>query len=149
MGLPSFQLLVSPLLAPSLTALVLNFEAVIRNMYNMGTEPASPFHLPPPGGDVDRATSLIAIYWIEVFLATLIISFRMVARHLKKNYGADDWLMIVTLVRSFETPKKALLKSHPKFMQIALASFVTKYALIGGTRYMYYLSPQQMTEILK
>lgn len=34
-------------------------------------------------------------------------------------------------------------------MQITLAGFVTKYALIGGTKHLYYLQPQQMTEILK
>ena len=34
-------------------------------------------------------------------------------------------------------------------MQIALAGFVTKYALIGGTKHLYYLESQEVTEILK
>ncbi|CAI6336589.1 unnamed protein product [Periconia digitata] len=86
----------------------------------------------PAGGDVDRVAPFLAIYWVEVFFAILIVCLRMWARHVIRNFGPDDWVMLFTL-----------------FMQIVLAGFVTRYALIGGTKHLYYLKPEEMTEILR
>jgi hypothetical protein len=65
----------------------------------MATETAPPSRPPPPpGGDVDRAAPLMAIYWAEAVVATVIVSLRMYARYINKSYGADDWVMLLTLV---------------------------------------------------
>ncbi|PSN71464.1 hypothetical protein BS50DRAFT_618472 [Corynespora cassiicola Philippines] len=102
-------------------------------MSDKSTAPPPPPPLAvPDGGDENRAASLVAIYWVEGFLAITIVSLRMYARYLTKNYGWDDWTMVITL-----------------FFQIVLAAFVTTYAMAGGTRHLYYLKPNDMFEVLK
>ena len=64
----------------------------------------------PAGGDVDRAGKLIAIYWAEMFFAILIVALRFYARGMNRNVGADDWMMLVTLVS--QTQLSTRLKTH-------------------------------------
>jgi len=65
----------------------------------MVAPPPPPPMAKPDGGDVNRAAGLIAIYWAEMFVAITIVSLRMYARKITKNYGWDDWMMLITLVR--------------------------------------------------
>lgn len=102
----------------------------------------------PAGGDVDRAGKLIAIYWAEMFFAILIVALRFYARGMNRNVGADDWMMLVTLVSQHSCQHGSKL-TFRQFFQLTLAAFVTKYALIGGTRHLYYLPPTSMQEVLK
>lgn len=60
--------------------------------------PPSP---PPPGGDQDRGPSLIGMFWTECALAMIIVGFRFYARISMRNLGADDWMMLLTVVCPF------------------------------------------------
>ena len=109
---------------------------------------SAPGTSPPPGGDQNRAGPLIAIYWAEMFVAITIVSLRMYARYMTKNIGADDWLIVVTLV-CFCKYCISVFWLQFQFFQVTLAAFVTHYALIGGTRHLYYLTPPEIEQVLK
>ena len=54
----------------------------------------------PPGGDIDRGASLIAMFTVEVVIASLFVAVRFWARLSIHGVGTDDWWMLVTNVCS-------------------------------------------------
>ena len=46
----------------------------------------------------NRGTAAIAVYWAMGIIAIIVISLRFYARVALRSLGADDWLMLVTLV---------------------------------------------------
>lgn len=58
--------------------------------------PAMPL---PPGGDVNRAPTLIAVTWVECSLSTIVVALRFYCRvRITRNVWWDDWVILITLV---------------------------------------------------
>lgn len=55
---------------------------------------------PPAGGDQNRGPALVAIYWAEASFAILAVALRIYGRKLINGFGADDYMMVFTLVRT-------------------------------------------------
>lgn len=55
---------------------------------------------PPAGGDQNRGPALVAIYWAETSFAILAVALRLYGRKLINGFGADDYMMVFTLVRT-------------------------------------------------
>jgi hypothetical protein len=55
---------------------------------------------PPPDGDRDRGPLIVGILWAQAGIATIIVFMRLYARFMIHTTGWDDWLMVVTLVRT-------------------------------------------------
>lgn len=54
---------------------------------------------PPPEGDQNRGPALLAMFWTETAISIIILGMRMWSRHKLKNFGIDDWVMGLTVVR--------------------------------------------------
>lgn len=46
----------------------------------------------------DRGPQMIAIFWVEAAFAILVVALRIWGRMLLKQVGADDYVMVFTLV---------------------------------------------------
>ena len=46
----------------------------------------------------DRGPQMIAIFWVEAAIAILVVALRIWGRMLLKQVGADDYVMVFTLV---------------------------------------------------
>jgi hypothetical protein len=55
----------------------------------------------PPGGYDDRGPQMIAIYWIEASIAIVVVALRIWGRVVLRQVGADDYVMLFTLVSYF------------------------------------------------
>ncbi|PWY85558.1 integral membrane protein [Aspergillus eucalypticola CBS 122712] len=87
---------------------------------------------PPAGGDQNRGPALVAIYWAETSFAILAVALRLYGRKLINGFGADDYMMVFTLL-----------------LFITLAAFVTYLADKGGCRHLYYLTTDQQLLVVK
>lgn len=54
----------------------------------------------PPDGDQNRGPALTAIFWTECAFAMAIMTLRLYARLKIRALGADDWMMLLTVVGS-------------------------------------------------
>lgn len=52
----------------------------------------------PTDGDQDRGPSLIAIFWAESAVASVVIALRISGRIMIRKLGYDDYMMLFTLV---------------------------------------------------
>ncbi|KAF7885516.1 uncharacterized protein EAF02_004025 [Botrytis sinoallii] len=93
---------------------------------------SSPGYPKPADGDQDRGGAVIAVYWSIAAVAMLVVGLRFYSRRLVRAIGADDWLMLISLI-----------------FQVTLSCFCTYEATIGGFKHLYYLSPSQLTETIK
>lgn len=59
---------------------------------------SAPAYPKPVDGDQDRGGAVIAVYWSITAVAMLVVGLRFYARRLVHATGADDWLMLVSLV---------------------------------------------------
>ena len=112
---------------------------------------SAPLGPPPAGGDQDRGASLIAMFWTECILAIIILGLRLYARISMRNLGADDWMMLLTVVSQLLL-LKTLLKNYVDCLQLLfliMTCFVTYLASIGGSRHLYYLTPDQAMQTVK
>jgi hypothetical protein len=58
----------------------------------------------PPGGDVNRGGSLLAILWVTAGLAVLFVLSRLYVRLvIIKWHWWDDYLIVVSIVRSLNS----------------------------------------------
>ena len=64
----------------------------------MSASPGLPIPV-PLGGDQDRGPSLVGLYWTECALSMIIVGLRFYARISIRGLGADDWMMLSTVVR--------------------------------------------------
>jgi len=46
----------------------------------------------------DRGPAAVAVYWTQIGIATVVVAARFYTRRRMRLTGADDWLMLVTLV---------------------------------------------------
>ena len=53
----------------------------------------------PPGGDLNRGASLMAMFWTEVPIAMAFVAMRIYSRLKLRSVGYDDWMIVITLVR--------------------------------------------------
>lgn len=65
---------------------------------------SAPLGPPPAGGDQDRGPRLIGMFWTECVLAMIILGLRFHARISMRNLGADDWMMLITVVSQIQLP---------------------------------------------
>ncbi|KAM0800903.1 hypothetical protein BDR22DRAFT_907498 [Usnea florida] len=93
---------------------------------------SAPLGPPPVGGDQDRGSDLMAMLWTECVLAMIIVALRFYARIKMRNLGADDWMMLITVV-----------------LFLIMTCFTTHLASIGGCRHLYYLTPEQALKAVK
>ncbi|MCJ1268754.1 hypothetical protein MMC22_008642 [Lobaria immixta] len=84
----------------------------------------------PP--DEDRGPQLIAMYWTECTIVTIVVALRFYSRIRIKGLGLDDWTMLFTLA-----------------LTLVFASLATLLAARGGTRYLYYLQVSDISFDLK
>ncbi|KAL7621418.1 hypothetical protein AAE478_008740 [Parahypoxylon ruwenzoriense] len=84
----------------------------------------------PP--DIDRGPRLMAMFWTWTGLASMLLTLRFYARYKIHALGWDDWMMLITVV-----------------LFIITTCFVTYMSSIGGSRHVYYLSPEQRLEAVK
>lgn len=54
---------------------------------------------PPPDGDVNRGPTLIAIFWTEIGVSIIFVMLRFYTRLRMGRLGADDWTILITMVR--------------------------------------------------
>ena len=59
---------------------------------------SAPLDPPPVGCDQDRGPQLIGMFWTECVLAIIILGLRFYAKISMRNLGADDWMMLITVV---------------------------------------------------
>ena len=55
---------------------------------------------PPPGGDRDRGSIVLAVYWTFFAIELTVVSLRLYARLKIRAIGLDDWIMAFTMVRN-------------------------------------------------
>lgn len=48
----------------------------------------------------DRGPMLLALWWTEAAVATVVVGLRFYTRYLMRGIVAEDWLMLFALVRS-------------------------------------------------
>jgi hypothetical protein len=53
---------------------------------------------PPAGGDQDRGPYVVAIFWAMVAVLVVVVSMRLWGRYMIGKTGADDWMMVFTVV---------------------------------------------------
>lgn len=53
---------------------------------------------PPVDDDHNRGPALMAVFWIQCGIAIVFVSLRCYARHLIRNLGKDDWIMVAAAV---------------------------------------------------
>lgn len=61
---------------------------------------------PPPGGDYDKGPRITGIAWAEAVMCIAAVAARFWGRIIIHSISWDDWLMLVTLVRSSASEKK-------------------------------------------
>ena len=55
--------------------------------------------------DPSRGPAILAVTWAECAVAFLLVSLRVFARgYLIRNFGMDDWVIIIAMVRQFPVP---------------------------------------------
>ncbi|CAG8953110.1 hypothetical protein HYFRA_00003307 [Hymenoscyphus fraxineus] len=94
--------------------------------------PGIPPLMPLDGGDQDRGPQLMAMFWTEAIIGLLLVTLRVHVRYSIRGLGVDDWLMILTVI-----------------LFMVMTAFVTKLALIGGARHVFYLTPDQIMNATK
>lgn len=111
---------------------------------------APPDTPPPPGGDRDRGPAIIALFWTQCVIVLIFVSLRFYARTMVKNVGADDWVMLFTMVihhsSRFDQTNDV---DKMKILFFATSGFATSLCLHGGMRHLYYLSPEQISTVTK
>ena len=53
---------------------------------------------PPEGGDYDRGPYAVTFFWVTVGLSVAVVALRFIGRRMIRSTGADDWMMLLTLV---------------------------------------------------
>lgn len=113
---------------------------------------------PPPGGYEDRGPQMIAIYWIEAAIAILVVTLRIWGRVVIRQVGADDYVMIFTLVgflhfvdclKAWCQPPKNIPDTQLQILFLILASISTYYASIGGLRHLFDLTADQQSQVIR
>ena len=66
---------------------------------------SAPLGPSPVGGDQDRGSDIMAMLWTECVLAMIIVALRFYARIKMRNPGADDWMMLITVVSQVYLPE--------------------------------------------
>ena len=101
--------------------------------------------LPP---NESRGPSLIATQWITVSVASLFVCLRIYTRaFLRKVAGADDWTIVVALVRLIygtQSPANRILQGF-SLAQALLTVFQVEN---GFGRHIEYLQPDQISNVL-
>ena len=96
---------------------------------------------------------MITIYWIEAAIAILVVTLRIWGRVVIRQVGADDYVMIFTLVgflhfvdclKACCQPPKNMPDTQLQILFLILASISTYYASIGGLRHLFDLTADQL-----
>ncbi|KAI9882289.1 MAG: hypothetical protein M1823_005967 [Watsoniomyces obsoletus] len=87
---------------------------------------------PPPGGDVDRASTYIAVCWTGIGITLAAVILRCHSRIMVKALNWDDYWMVITEV-----------------LVIVSTILTTVIAAKGGFRHLYYLDPNEIPLLLK
>ena len=96
----------------------------------MSTAPLTPQKPLPP--NVDRASQLLACFWVPFPFTVLLLTCRFYVRAIRHTTGIDDWLMLLGWT----------------FYAIALG-FESALVKRGSTRHIVYISPSHQTWITK
>ncbi|RHZ70902.1 hypothetical protein CDV55_106844 [Aspergillus turcosus] len=105
---------------------------------------------PPPGGDRDRGPLIVGILWAQAGIATVIVFLRLYARFMIHTTGWDDWLMVVTLVRTTNDDhigRRELMGQQVIF--IGSIIIITLQDSVGGYRHAYYLEENALMRALE
>ncbi|MCJ1266413.1 hypothetical protein MMC22_006298 [Lobaria immixta] len=80
----------------------------------------------------NRGPQLLAMYWTECTVVTIIVALRFYCRIKIKGLGLDDWTVLFTTVLS-----------------LVLAGLATLAVAHGGARHLYYLQASDISSVLK
>lgn len=106
----------------------------------------------PSGGDQDRGSALIAVYWVFLVVALTITLLRIYARRMIKSIGRDDYVMAFTMENLYQESQAAIRPAdfEPfKLIFSILTAITTVLALRGGTKHTIYLSPAQLSTVVR
>ena len=103
-----------------------------------------------PDGSKDRGPATVAFFWALGLVAVIITFGRFYARSIIRATGADDWWMLITLVR-FRTYGLSLLVPWPdpagKIGFLVISGVVTYSASLGGFRHSIYVDPHNIPQV--
>lgn len=96
----------------------------------------------------DRGPAAVAIYWIQIGIASIVVAARFYIRKRMTLTGPDDWLMLVTLV-SFAIHTMAKPCSHWCYQILfgTIASVVTWDSTLGGFCHLPDVPVQRITKV--
>nr|UZP47900.1 putative integral membrane protein [Cladonia uncialis subsp. uncialis] len=86
----------------------------------------------PPGGNEDRASAILAVFWAPYPFTFIVICARLFVRQRIKNLGLDDYAMFLSWILYT--------------ISISLASYCMVH---GGARHLFYLTPPEISTALK
>ena len=103
----------------------------------------------PSGGIQNRASTILAIFWVPYPILVILIAARISVRIKIQSLGLDDLFMVLAWVSVFNKDISVKMLSIFK-ITISVSNSVASYYLVrGGGRHLFYLNPNQITLILK
>lgn len=104
--------------------------------------------LRPLDGDQNRASTVLVIIWVPYPILVISIAARMFVRVKIQHLGLDDYVMFLAWVRVFRYTSLNVLTISK--ITISVSTSLTTYNLLhGGARHTFYLTPGQITVVLK
>lgn len=58
-------------------------------------------YTPTISPDEDRGPQLLAMYWTEITIVTIVVALRFYSRIMIKGLGLDDWAVLFTMVSGY------------------------------------------------
>ena len=105
---------------------------------------------PPPGGDQNRASEVLAFTWTLEIVSVIFVVGRMYSRtKLTRNVWWDDWCVCFALVRPSTPLFHHAVKLISQVLDFVVAVMWSVYAASGYARHLYYLNPAQISKALE
>ena len=102
----------------------------------------------PLDGNQNRASTILAVYWVPYPILVILIAARMFVRVKIQHLGLDDWFMFLAWVRVIKYSSCNVLTTSKIMISVA-DSLISYYLVRGGARHSFYLTPAQITLIMK
>ena len=99
---------------------------------------------PRSDGDRDRASALLTVYWVPFPFTFALICVRFFVRIRIRNLGLDDCTMLLAWVIVLEVDRIAVLLTFHQVLLTKSNALATVSILHGGTRHIYYLTPDEI-----
>lgn len=104
---------------------------------------------PPSDGDQDRASALLAVYWVLFPFTFALICARFFVRIRIRGLGLDDYTMLLAWVIVLEADRIAVLLTLHQGLLTVSNALATVSMLHGGARHIYYLTLEEIAFVFK